>query len=93
MSNLSAPLLPATKRLLAACRTRSLADLRDRALLLLGYAGALRWAELVAIEREHVSFTPEGLPLQIPRSGTVRNFVWDRDDQVAVKRSSKRMAN
>src|SRR4051794_31517731 len=25
--------------------------------------------------------------------GTVRNFVWDRDDQVAVKRSSKRMAN
>jgi transposase len=25
--------------------------------------------------------------------GTVRNFVWDRDDQVAVKRSSNRMAN
>ena len=25
--------------------------------------------------------------------GTVRNFVWDRDDQVVVKRSSKRMAN
>jgi iron complex outermembrane recepter protein len=25
--------------------------------------------------------------------GTVRNFVWDRDDQAAVKRSSKRMAN
>ena len=52
---------PEIKRLLAACRTRSLADLRDRALLLLGYAGALRRAELVAIEREHVSFTPEGL--------------------------------
>jgi hypothetical protein len=25
--------------------------------------------------------------------GTVRNFVWDHDDQVAMKRSSKRMAN
>jgi site-specific recombinase XerD len=32
---------PEIRRLLAACRTRSLADLRDRALLLLGYAGAL----------------------------------------------------
>ena len=61
---------PEIKRLVAACRTRSLADLRDRALLLLGYAGALRRAELVAIEREHVSFTPEGLRLQIPRSKT-----------------------
>src|SRR3954447_13318517 len=57
---------PALKRLLAACRTRSLPDLRDRALLLLGYAGALRRAELVAIARKHVSFTPEGLRLQIP---------------------------
>ena len=60
---------PEIRRLVAACRTRSLADLRDRALLL-GYAGALRRAELVAIEREHVSFTPEGLRLQIPRSKT-----------------------
>src|SRR3954454_15448067 len=25
--------------------------------------------------------------------GTIRNFVWDCDDQVVVKRSSKRMAN
>src|SRR4051812_9582028 len=61
---------PEIKRLVAACRTRSLADLRDRALLLLGYAGALRRAELVAVEREHVSFTPEGVRLQIPRSKT-----------------------
>ena len=54
---------PEIKRLVAACRTRSLADLRDRALLLLGYAGALRRAKLVAVAREHVSFTPEGLRL------------------------------
>jgi hypothetical protein len=32
---------PEIKRLVAACRTRSLADLRDRTPLLLGYAGAL----------------------------------------------------
>ena len=57
------------RRLVAGC-DRGLAGTRDRALLLLGYAGALRRAELVAIEREHVSFTPEGLRLQIPRSKT-----------------------
>ena len=37
-------------------------------MLLLGYAGALRRAELVAIEREHVAFTTEGLRLLIPRA-------------------------
>jgi integrase len=58
------------RKLLATCRGRGLAELRDRALLLLGYAGALRRAELVAIAREHVSFTPEGLRLLIPRSKT-----------------------
>ena len=42
--------------------------MRDRALLLLGYAGALRRAELVAIERERVAFTTEGLRLLIPRA-------------------------
>jgi integrase len=61
---------PEIKRLVAACRTRSLADLRGRTLLLLGYAGALRRAKLVAVEREHVSFAPEGLRLQILRSKT-----------------------
>ncbi|RAI54549.1 tyrosine-type recombinase/integrase [Roseicella frigidaeris] len=58
------------KRLLATCRTRGLADLRDRALLLLGYAGALRRAELVAIAREHLTLTADGLRLLIPRSKT-----------------------
>jgi len=54
------------RRLLATC-DHGLAGLRDRALLLLGYAGALRRAELVAIAREHISFTPAGLRLLIPR--------------------------
>jgi integrase len=55
------------RRLLAGC-DRSLTGTRDRALWLLGFAGALRRSELVAIEREHVSFTAEGLRLLLPRS-------------------------
>ncbi|WP_424140165.1 tyrosine-type recombinase/integrase [Roseomonas chloroacetimidivorans] len=55
------------KRLLAACGTDT-AGLRDRALLLLGFAGALRRSELVAIDREHLRFTSEGMTLFIPRS-------------------------
>ncbi|MCB4825381.1 site-specific integrase [Roseicella aerolata] len=55
------------RRLLAGC-DRGLAGTRDRALLLLGFAGALRRSELVAIEREHVTVTPEGLRLLLPRS-------------------------
>jgi len=58
---------PEIRRLVATC-DHGLAGLRDRALLLLGYAGALRRAELVAIAREHISFTPAGLRLLIPRA-------------------------
>ena len=54
-------------RLVATCDT-TLAGQRDRALLLLGYAGALRRSELVAIEREHVQLTHDGLRLLIPRA-------------------------
>src|SRR4051812_41374439 len=55
------------RRLVATC-DRGLTGTRDRALLLLGYAGALRRSELVAIAREHLSFTAEGLRLLLPRS-------------------------
>ncbi|WP_458098103.1 tyrosine-type recombinase/integrase [Roseomonas sp. WA12] len=55
------------KRLLAACGTDT-AGTRDRALLLLGFAGALRRSELVAIDREHLRFTTEGMTVFIPRS-------------------------
>ena len=59
--------MPEIRRLVATC-DHGLAGLRDRALLLLGYAGALRRAELVAIAREHIGFTPAGLRLLIPRA-------------------------
>lgn len=52
------------QRLLEACGS-GLAGLRDRALLLLGFAGALRRSELVAVDREHLGFTPEGMEVLI----------------------------
>ena len=57
------------RKLLAGCGT-DLAGVRDRALLLTGFAGALRRAELVGIDREHITFVASGLRLLIPRSKT-----------------------
>jgi len=45
-----------------------LAGLRDRALLLVGFAGALRRAELAAIRVEHIEVSERGLRLTLPRS-------------------------
>ena len=47
----------------AALRAR-----RDKALLLLGFAAALRRSELAAVRVEDVAYTPEGLRLLIPKS-------------------------
>jgi integrase len=43
---------------------------RDRALLLLGFAGAFRRSELVAIDREDVTFSREGAVVTVRRSKT-----------------------
>ena len=51
-------------------QTRALRGKRDRALLLLGFAAALRRSELAAVGVGHVSVTPDGLRLAIPRSKT-----------------------
>ena len=45
-----------------------LAGLRDRALLLLGFAGALRRAELAAIRVEHLEPCDRGLRLTLPQT-------------------------
>jgi site-specific recombinase XerD len=50
--------------------TTTLAGTRDRALLLIGFAAALRRSELVGIDIEHLTFRPEGLTLTIPFSKT-----------------------
>lgn len=43
---------------------------RDRALLLIGFAGALRRSELVAIRFEHISHVPHGIDIFLPQSKT-----------------------
>ena len=45
-----------------------LAAVRDRAIFLLGFSGALRRAELAAVRREDLTFRADGLRLLIPRS-------------------------
>jgi integrase len=64
----SAPLLaPDILRIAGACGG-DLRGLRDRALLLLGFAGAFRRSELVAIQVEHLRFAPEGVSVFLPRA-------------------------
>ena len=55
------------RALVATCETTPVGQ-RDRALLLLGYAGALRRSELVAIEYEHITFDKDGVRLLIPHA-------------------------
>jgi site-specific recombinase XerD len=48
----------------------NLLGLRDRALLLIGFAGAFRRSELVSLNVEDVEFTREGLTITLRRSKT-----------------------
>lgn len=47
-----------------------LIDLRNRTLLQIGFFGAFRRSELVAIRCEHLNFVSEGVEIMIPRSKT-----------------------
>ena len=74
----------------------TLAAKRDRALLLVGFAGALRRSELVAIEAGHVQFTAEGLRLRLPRSkadqegrGTTLGIHYGRTPQTCPVRAMR----
>lgn len=53
-----------------SAETIGLKGLRDRALLLLGFAAALRRSELVALDRHHLDFVSEGLIVTVVRSKT-----------------------
>ena len=57
------------KRLIRACGN-DLAGERDRALFLVGFAGAMRRSELVGLDVEHVTWTTDGMKLLIERSKT-----------------------
>ncbi len=56
--------------LLAVTLADTLAGLRDRALLLIGFAGGFRRGELVALDVEDVEETDDGLRIGIRRSKT-----------------------
>jgi integrase len=55
------------KRLIATC-AEDLRGTRDRALLLVGFAGAFRRSELVGIDFHHLRFETEGVVIHLPRS-------------------------
>lgn len=61
-----------TKDLRAMVRTLpgSLLGMRDRALLLIGFAGAFRRSELVALQVEDCEFTTDGVVITLRRSKT-----------------------
>ena len=63
------PILMETLPLLADMLSgNDLVTLRDKALLFLGFAGAFRRSELVAVQVEDLTFTPQGLIVFIPQS-------------------------
>jgi integrase len=64
------PLSPKLLRKMFAGLPEDLRGLRDRALLLVGFAGAFRRSELVALRYEDVQFTGPGLVVTIPKSKT-----------------------
>jgi site-specific recombinase XerD len=60
---------PEIRRLVATCED-DLLGVRDRALLLIGFAGAFRRSELVALNAEDLEFVSEGIVATIRRSKT-----------------------
>ena len=67
-----APIRLEDLRLILSKLPRTMVGLRDRALLLLGWAGALRRSEVVGVDFHHLRSDPTtgGLKLTIPRSKT-----------------------
>ncbi|SNS00569.1 Site-specific recombinase XerD [Hymenobacter mucosus] len=58
------------KQAISALDLESAAGVRDRALLLLGFAGAFRRSELVALDLEHIELKEEALVLHLTKSKT-----------------------
>lgn len=56
--------------MIAHCDINSLIGLRDKALLLLGFAGAFRRSELVALTVKDIERTPEGMKVTVRKSKT-----------------------
>jgi integrase len=56
--------------MICAVCDQSLSGVRDRALILLGFAGAFRRSELVSLDVEHIVWIREGMTILIERSKT-----------------------
>lgn len=65
-----APLVASDVREMIGALPDTLLGKRDRALLLLGFAGAFRRSELVGLNVEDLTFTPDGLIVMLRRSKT-----------------------
>ena len=65
-----APVLVADLRKMVDALGDSLMGKRDRALLLVGFAGAFRRSELVSLDVADVAFDPNGLTIRLRRSKT-----------------------
>ena len=65
-----APAVVADLKAMIDAQPDTLAGLRNRALLLLGFAGALRRSELVSLDVEDLELTSEGLVVTLRRSKT-----------------------
>lgn len=61
--------LPMLREMLATCDLSPLGR-RDRALMLIGFAGAFRRSELVGLRIEHIEERDHGLVITLPRSKT-----------------------
>jgi integrase len=68
--NAKAPVLTADVRAMLGTLKNGLLGARDRALVLIGFAGAFRRSELVGLDVSDVEFTPEGLVVALRRSKT-----------------------
>ena len=66
----TAAVTPELRRLLATCDSSTAAGLRDAALLLVGFAGGFRRAELVALDADDVDEVADGLRVTVRRSKT-----------------------
>jgi integrase len=64
----------------------SLAGARDRALLLVGFVGALRRSELAALDMDHVATNPHGLVLTVGRSKT--NQTGEQSELIVLPRAA-----
>lgn len=64
------PVLMEDIRKMVATLPNTLTGKRDRALLLIGFSGALRRSELANIQLEHLQFVNEGISLLLPWSKT-----------------------